>query len=106
MMLLLLLLQLVSSLSLHHHPQLYPQGNLLSSPLQLLRDLVILLLLRWHLQLDPQGNLFNIYRDEQGQRTITPVGNISQMQRFKVRGCMCCRAGRVIFRYRAAFMLE
>jgi hypothetical protein len=37
------------------------------------------------LQLDPQGNLFNIYRDEQGQRTITPVGNISQMQRFKVR---------------------
>jgi hypothetical protein len=41
------------------------------------------------LQLDPQGNLFNIYRDEQGQRTITPVGNISQMQRFKVGGCTC-----------------
>ncbi|WIA13852.1 hypothetical protein OEZ85_002426 [Tetradesmus obliquus] len=34
--------------------------------------------------LDPQGNLFNIYRDESGQRTITPVGNISQMQRFKI----------------------
>jgi hypothetical protein len=47
------------------------------------------------LQLDPQGNLFNIYRDERGLRAITPVGNISQMQRFKVgRGCGgCYRAG-------------
>eukprot|EP00878_Enallax_costatus_P033816 GHUV01037383.1.p1 GENE.GHUV01037383.1~~GHUV01037383.1.p1 ORF type:complete len:193 (+),score=46.46 GHUV01037383.1:525-1103(+) len=34
--------------------------------------------------LDPQGNLFNIYLDERGQRTITPVGNISDMKRFKV----------------------
>jgi hypothetical protein len=37
------------------------------------------------LQLDPQGNLFNIYQDENKQRRITPVGNISQMKKFKVR---------------------
>lgn len=45
-------------------------------------------------QLDPQGNLFNVYLDERGQRTITPVGNISQMQKFKVGGQRPAAAGR------------
>lgn len=35
------------------------------------------------LQLDPQGNLFNIYMDG-NKRRITPVGNISEMKKFKV----------------------
>ncbi|KAF8066169.1 PRY2 [Scenedesmus sp. PABB004] len=34
--------------------------------------------------LDPQGNLFNVYLDDAGGRRVTPVGNISQMARFKV----------------------
>jgi hypothetical protein len=33
--------------------------------------------------LDPQGNLFNIYMDG-NKRRITPVGNISEMKKFKV----------------------
>lgn len=37
------------------------------------------------LQVDTQGNLFNIYMED-NQRRITPVGNISDMQRFKVGG--------------------
>lgn len=34
--------------------------------------------------LDRQGNLFNLYLDESGSRAITPLGNVSQLTRFKI----------------------
>ena len=36
------------------------------------------------LQMDTQGNLFNFFNDIGGERKITPVGNISELQSFKV----------------------
>lgn len=36
------------------------------------------------LQVDTQGDMYNIYRDTDGSRKVTPVGNISDMRRFKV----------------------
>ncbi|KAG1654846.1 hypothetical protein FOA52_007597 [Chlamydomonas sp. UWO 241] len=32
---------------------------------------------------DTKGNLYNFYNDIDGERKITPVGNVSDMQRFK-----------------------
>lgn len=34
--------------------------------------------------MDTQGNLFNFYTDMDGERKITPVGNVSELQEFKV----------------------
>ncbi|KAJ9507944.1 hypothetical protein QJQ45_021182 [Haematococcus lacustris] len=34
--------------------------------------------------MDTQGNLFNFYTDEDRQRKITPVGNVSDLQSFKI----------------------
>eukprot|EP00199_Chlamydomonas_sp_CCMP681_P006596 CAMPEP_0119107874 /NCGR_PEP_ID=MMETSP1180-20130426/12071_1 /TAXON_ID=3052 ORGANISM="Chlamydomonas cf sp, Strain CCMP681" /NCGR_SAMPLE_ID=MMETSP1180 /ASSEMBLY_ACC=CAM_ASM_000741 /LENGTH=286 /DNA_ID=CAMNT_0007093421 /DNA_START=299 /DNA_END=1159 /DNA_ORIENTATION=- len=34
--------------------------------------------------MDTEGNLFNFYNDVGGERKITPVGNISDMQKFKI----------------------
>jgi hypothetical protein len=34
--------------------------------------------------LDTNGNLFNIYRDADGARRTTPVGNVSDLARFKI----------------------
>ena len=34
--------------------------------------------------MDTRGNLFNFYTDVDGARRITPVGNVSQLKRFKV----------------------
>ena len=36
------------------------------------------------LQIDTQGNMFNIYQDVDGARRVTPVGNVSELRRFKV----------------------
>ena len=36
-------------------------------------------------QMDTQGNLYNFYQDIDGERKITPVGNVSDLQQFKVR---------------------
>ena len=36
-------------------------------------------------QMDTQGNLYNFYNDLDGERKITPVGNVSDLQQFKVR---------------------
>ena len=35
--------------------------------------------------MDTNGNLFNIYGDVDGQRRTTPLGNVSDLTRFKVR---------------------
>ena len=35
-------------------------------------------------QMDTEGNLFNFYRDVDGQQKITPVGNVSDLQSFKM----------------------
>jgi hypothetical protein len=37
-----------------------------------------------HVQMDTQGNLFNFYNEVGGERKITPVGNIADLQSFKV----------------------
>jgi hypothetical protein len=34
--------------------------------------------------MDTQGNLFNFYLDTDGQRKITPVGNVGELRQFKV----------------------
>lgn len=34
--------------------------------------------------MDTQGNLFNFYLDEDKQRKITPVGNVTQLKRFQM----------------------
>lgn len=35
-------------------------------------------------QMDTQGNLFNFYKDTDGSRRITPVGNVGDMRKFKI----------------------
>ena len=40
--------------------------------------------LEMHVQMDTQGNLFNFYNEVGGERKITPVGNIADLQSFKV----------------------
>ena len=39
--------------------------------------------------MDTNGNLFNIYGDVDGQRRTTPLGNVSDLTRFKVGGGDC-----------------
>jgi hypothetical protein len=34
--------------------------------------------------MDTRGNLYNFYRDLDGEQKITPVGNVSELQQFKV----------------------
>jgi hypothetical protein len=34
--------------------------------------------------MDTRGNLYNFYNDIDGERKITPVGNVSELQSFKV----------------------
>ncbi len=36
-------------------------------------------------QMDTKGNLYNFYDDLDGERKITPVGNVSDLQQFKVQ---------------------
>jgi hypothetical protein len=56
---------------------------LVSEGLTLYRWYFVLLLL-FALQIDTQGNMFNIYQDVDGARRVTPVGNVSDLRRFKV----------------------
>lgn len=35
-------------------------------------------------QMDTHGNLFNFYTDTDGSRKITPVGNVSDLKKFKI----------------------
>ena len=35
--------------------------------------------------MDTKGNLYNFYNDLDGERKITPVGNVTELQQFKVR---------------------
>lgn len=34
--------------------------------------------------MDTEGNLYNRYQDTDGQRKITPVGNVRDMKQFKI----------------------
>lgn len=34
--------------------------------------------------MDTNGNLFNFYKDTDGSRRITPVGNVSDLKKFKI----------------------
>ena len=34
--------------------------------------------------MDTQGNLYNFYNDIDGERKITPVGNVADLRAFKV----------------------
>ena len=34
--------------------------------------------------MDTQGNLYNFYNDIDGERKITPVGNVSDLRQFKI----------------------
>ncbi len=34
--------------------------------------------------MDTEGNLYNRYQDTDGQRKITPVGNVGDMKKFKI----------------------
>lgn len=36
------------------------------------------------IQMDTQGNLFNFFRDVDGEQKITPVGNVSELKKFKI----------------------
>ena len=34
--------------------------------------------------MDTEGNLYNFYNDVDGTRKITPVGNVSDLKKFKI----------------------
>ena len=52
--------------------------------------------------MDTKGNLYNFYNDLDGERKITPVGNVAELQQFKVRdggegpGQVQLRVGRAV----------